>query len=71
MRRQKFAWRILLCAAAMLLAVIPILSGAMALAEEDTRWADAADEIDKFLDAGFDPCSRERNGDSTDHGTPA
>ena len=54
MRRQKFAWRILLCAAAMLLAVIPILSGAMALAEEDTRWADAADEIDKFLDAGFE-----------------
>ena len=54
MRQHKFAWRLAMCAMAMLLAVLPVLPTALALAEEDTRWADAADEIDKFLDAGFE-----------------
>ena len=40
----------------LLAALAMILMGlaAPALAEEDTRWADAADEIDKFLDAAFE-----------------
>ena len=48
MRRQKIAW--LLVALAMLLAAVP------ALGEEavSTRWADAADAIDKYLDKAFE-----------------
>ena len=51
MKKQGRAVR-LLCGLIMLMLALP-LSG---LAEEaaSTRWADAADEIDKFLDAGFE-----------------
>ncbi len=50
MKRQWLARLMLICWAALTLAgMVP------ALAEgADTRWADAADEIDKFLDAGFE-----------------
>ncbi len=36
------------------LAMILMSLSVPALAEEDTRWADASDEIDKFLDAAFE-----------------
>ena len=36
------------------LVMILMSLAAPVLAEEDTRWADAADEIDKFLDAAFE-----------------
>ena len=51
MQKKKFLVRVL-CALIIALLVLP-LSG---LAEEtaSTRWADAADEIDKFLDAAFE-----------------
>ena len=48
---RKIARRFALCAAALMVAILPMLG---ALAEADTRWADAADEIDKYLDAGFE-----------------
>lgn len=39
-----------------LLAILLLMQGAPGLTEggEDTRWADAADEIDKYLDAAFE-----------------
>ena len=51
MRKLEFARRIVLCAAALMVAMLPMLG---AYAEADTRWVDAADEIDKYLDAGFE-----------------
>ena len=51
MKKTWIARLTLLCALAMVLAALPV----MALGEgADTRWADAADEIDKFLDAAFE-----------------
>ena len=51
MKRKGFSLR-LLCGLVMLMLMLPL----NALAEEtaSTRWADAADEIDKYLDAGFE-----------------
>ena len=51
MERQ--GWKRLLCCFLLLMMLLPAGSS---LAEESasTRWADAADEIDKFLDAGFE-----------------
>ena len=51
MERQ--GWKRLLCCFLLLLMLLPAGS---ALAEESasTRWADAADEIDKYLDAAFE-----------------
>ena len=37
-----------------LLALLLLMQCLGAMAEADTRWADAADEIDKFLDAAFE-----------------
>ena len=50
MSRRSFAWLGVIAMLAMLLMNL----GAAALAESDTRWADAADEIDKYLDAAFE-----------------
>ena len=50
MSRRSFAWLGVIAMLAMLLMNL----GAVALAESDTRWADAADEIDKYLDAAFE-----------------
>ena len=50
MSRRSFAW---LGVAAMLAMLLMNLC-APVLAEADTRWADAADEIDKYLDAAFE-----------------
>ena len=50
MNRNWIARLALLAMAAMMLASLC----APALAEADTRWADASDEIDKFLDAAFE-----------------
>ncbi|MBR3274933.1 MAG: FTR1 family iron permease [Clostridia bacterium] len=48
MSRRSFAWLGIIAMLAML------LMNFGALAEADTRWADAADEIDKYLDAAFE-----------------
>ena len=48
MSRRSFAWLGIIAMLAMLLMNLG------ALAEADTRWADAADEIDKYLDAAFE-----------------
>ena len=48
MSRRSFAWLGIIAVLAML------LMNFGALAEADTRWADAADEIDKYLDAAFE-----------------
>ncbi len=50
MRRAWIARLGLLAVVAMVLMSLSV----PALAEEDTRWADASDEIDKFLDAAFE-----------------
>ncbi len=50
MKRTSMARLALVCAMALIL--LAQCLGAMA--EADTRWADAADEIDKFLDAAFE-----------------
>ena len=50
MRRAWIARLGLLAVVAMVLLSLSV----PALAEEDTRWADASDEIDKFLDAAFE-----------------
>ena len=49
----KQGWKRLLCCFLLMVMMLPIGS---ALAEESasTRWADAADEIDKYLDAAFE-----------------
>ena len=55
MRQSGFAWRLLLCAMAMVIALLPMTA---AIAEEDTRWADAADEIrERFCGDAFDLCA--------------
>ena len=50
MSRRSIAWLGLLAMLAMLLMNLCV----PAMAEADTRWADAADEIDKYLDAAFE-----------------
>jgi len=50
MNRRSFAWLGVVAMLAMLLMNLC----APVLAEVDTRWADAADEIDKYLDAAFE-----------------
>lgn len=50
MSRRSIAWLGIFAMLAMLLMNLC----APALAEADTRWADAADEIDKYLDAAFE-----------------
>ena len=50
MSRRSIAW----LGIASLLAALLMNLCAPALAEADTRWADAADEIDKYLDAAFE-----------------
>ncbi|MBR1821197.1 MAG: FTR1 family iron permease [Clostridia bacterium] len=52
MNRTRIARLALICALAMILMAqcLPVL----AESAEDTRWADAADEIDKFLDTAFE-----------------
>jgi len=50
MSRRSIAWLGIIAMLAMLLMNL----SAPVLAEEDTRWADAADEIDKYLDAAFE-----------------
>lgn len=50
MSRRSIAWLGIVAMLAMLLMNLC----APALAEADTRWADAADEIDKYLDAAFE-----------------
>ena len=50
MNRRSFAWLGVVAMLAMLLMNLC----APVLAEADTRWADAADEIDKYLDAAFE-----------------
>ena len=49
----KQGWKRLLCCFLLLMILLPA-SSAMAEESAATRWADAADEIDKFLDAGFE-----------------
>ena len=49
----KQGWKRLLCCFLLLMILLPA-SSAMAEESASTRWADAADEIDKFLDAGFE-----------------
>ena len=49
MKRKGLA---LLCSLVMLMLIMPL--GGLAEETASTRWADAADEIDKFLDAGFE-----------------
>ncbi len=49
----KQGWKRLLCCFLLLMILLPA-SFAMAEESASTRWADAADEIDKFLDAGFE-----------------
>lgn len=51
MKKRSFAAR-LLCVLAILLLALPW--GALGEESVSTRWADAADEIDKFLDAAFE-----------------
>ena len=50
MKRTSMARLALVCAMALIL----LAQCLGAVAEADTRWADAADEIDKFLDAAFE-----------------
>ena len=50
MSRRSIAW----LGIASMLAMLLMNLCAPALAEADTRWADAADEIDKYLDAAFE-----------------
>jgi len=50
MERKRIAWLPLLCALMLLLAAVP----AFAQETASTRWADAADEIDKYLDTAFE-----------------
>jgi high-affinity iron transporter len=50
MSRRSIAWLGVIAVLAMLLMNV----SAPVLAEADTRWADAADEIDKYLDAAFE-----------------
>ena len=52
MKRKAAAWQALICALVLLLSALPF--GASAEEAISTRWADAADEIDKFLDAAFE-----------------
>ena len=51
MKKERLAAK-LLCSLMILLLALPC--GAFAEETASTRWADAADEIDKFLDAGFE-----------------
>ena len=51
MRKRLFAAR-LLCSLVILIMLLPMYG--IAEGTSSTRWADAADEIDKFLDAGFE-----------------
>ena len=51
MKKRSFAMK-LLCGLAILLLALPW--GALAEEGASTRWADAADQIDKFLDAAFE-----------------
>ena len=46
--------RIMRLAVICMMAMILLAQCMPAMAEADTRWADAADEIDKFLDAAFE-----------------
>ncbi len=46
--------RIARLALAGLMAMLLLTQGLGAIAEADTRWADAADQIDKFLDTAFE-----------------
>ncbi|MBQ6347538.1 MAG: FTR1 family iron permease [Clostridia bacterium] len=50
MSRRSFAW----LGVTVMLAMLLMNLCAPVLAEADTRWADAADEIDKYLDAAFE-----------------
>ncbi len=50
MNRRSFAW----LGVVVMLAMLLMNLCAPVLAEADTRWADAADEIDKYLDAAFE-----------------
>ena len=51
MKKSGTGFKALLCALMLLLTALPFA----ALAEgEDTRWADASDEIDRFLDTAFE-----------------
>ena len=50
MSRRSFAW----LGVVVMLAMLLMNLCAPVLAEADTRWADAADEIDKYLDAAFE-----------------
>ena len=50
MKRMRMARLVMFGAMALML----LLQCFGALAEADTRWADAADEIDKFLDTAFE-----------------
>ena len=55
--RQVFLRRSVALFAAVMLALVTVLSGAAAVFAEDAdsgRWGAAADEIDKYLDAGFE-----------------
>ena len=55
--RQVFLRRSAAFFAAVMLALVTVLSGAAAVFAEDAdsgRWGAAADEIDKYLDAGFE-----------------
>ena len=52
MTRQKISWLALICALAMALTVTVMPARGEETAS--TRWADAADEIDKYLDAAFE-----------------
>ena len=51
MKKKRLAAK-LLCSLMILVLALPL--GAFAEENASTRWADAADEIDKFLDAGFE-----------------
>ncbi|MBR0406763.1 MAG: FTR1 family iron permease [Clostridia bacterium] len=51
-KKARIGWAALLCALVMILTMLPL--GSLAEETASTRWADAADEIDKYLDAGFE-----------------
>ena len=52
MERKRFSWLALLCAAVLLLSALPWT--ALGESAANTRWADAADQIDQMLDAAFE-----------------